>query len=172
MIDKKEKITKLKEVVEKVLDLYQSYWPSFSVRENMAEDWTLALLNYDKSEIWKALKEVRSDLSREFAPPLSKLIGTMDQNREIAKIEQAQNMALLEAPRKESDFDAIESYSYKTSRTKPKIKKDESDHETRKALRVTRSRRSEIERRMRDQGFVKVTYELGNGVKGFEWKRQ
>lgn len=167
---KKEAGDRLEEI-SRLLNLMQSYWTSMTIHPTMAEDWTFALLPYSKREIWKALEEFKNDINREFAPPISKLIGTMDANREIERKAQLDQLA-LEAPAKyKNDEESLELYSYTTTRTSPKLKKDDSETETRKALRVSSSRQKELADQKIRAGLVKKQIKLHNGKNGYEWGR-
>lgn len=156
---------------EQLLSLIQTYWPNSTYVQGMNVSWTEALREYHRAEVWEALRKFRSEEERKFAPTISELIGRMDYYRERRAAEKAAETLLLEAPTRSFVSDPIETYSYKTSRTTPKKKKDDSDHEVRKAVRCTRERRREIHESMMRQGFVKEVFDLGNGRKGSRYVR-
>jgi hypothetical protein len=158
------------EKTAKMLDLFCAYWPSFSTSVEMAEAWAAALKDYHKAEAWEALTEFRAEEMRVFAPAISELIGRMDYLRDRRAAEKANEMLMLEAPKKRN-FDPMESYTYKTSRTSPKRKSDEPDWEVKSALRITKDRRKELYDEMQKRGYVKKIYSLPNGRSGSIWVR-
>jgi hypothetical protein len=151
-----------------MLALFSEYWPAFDCNETRVKAWAGALVDYDRAEAWEAVKEFRVEEDRTFAPTISELIGRMDYRRERREIEQTQKY-LLDAPATPNDFEPMETYTYSTTRTTPKRKKDESDFEVRKAVRQTREARKIYDEKMRKMGFKQRFYDLANGRKGSIW---
>jgi hypothetical protein len=151
-----------------MLALFAEYWPAFDTNETRVKAWAEALEDYHKAEAWEAVKEFRCEETRTFAPTISELIGRMDYLRDRRATEKANEMLMLEAP-KRRDFEPMESYSYKTSRTTPKRKNDDPVFEVKKALRITKERREELYAEMKRKGYVKKLYDLGNGRQGSVW---
>ena len=153
-----------------MLALFSEYWPAFDCNETRVKAWAGALVDYDRAEAWEAVKEFRVEEARTFAPTISELIGRMDYRRERREVEQAQKY-LLNAPATQNDFEPMETYTYQTSRTTPKHKKDESDWEVKKAVRCTRERIKQYEAEQERKGLKKRMYDLGNGKQGSIWVR-
>lgn len=157
------------EQTNKMLALYTEYWPAFDTNDARVFAWAEALQDYGREEAWKATLDFRSEEKRTFAPTISELIGRMNYYRERAISEYMDNQLLLEGP-KSFVGDPIESYTYKTWRTTPKKKQDETDFEVRKALRCSRERKKEIHEAMMREGFKKEIFSLGD-KKGYRYVR-
>lgn len=152
-----------------MLGVFQQYWPTFKMQDGQAEAWAYALKDYSREELWESVKQFSTEESRVFAPSISELIGRTDTLREINKRKQSDRLA-LEAPKKsKSDYEALEEYSFLTSRTAPKKNKDDSEHETRKAFRASPQLRKEKEENLRKDGWIKISIPLAGGKFGYQW---
>jgi hypothetical protein len=152
-----------------LLGLFVEYWPTFELTDNKAAAWSEAMSDYHKAEAWQALKDFRTEESRVWAPTISELIGRMDYWRDRRATEKQNEALLLEAPRRRNDFEPLETYTYKTSRTTPKQKKDEPQWEVKKAVRCSRDRKRELLEEMKKRGYIKRYYDLADGKRGSVW---
>ena len=160
------------ETTTKFLALVATYWPSSNMVEGMAGSWSQAINTYPKADAWEALKQFRSEEDRKFAPTISELIGRMDYLNKFHEKERVNAALLIEAPRRKNDFEALETYSYKTGRTTPKRGKDEPEFEVRTAIRCSHERLIEIEETMERRGFFKSFYPLAGNKRGYIWKNK
>lgn len=139
-----------------LLTIMSEYWDTFEVSEPKVNAWADALSGYSKKETWGALKELRSDEARRFAPTISELIGRIESIRSKSKTEQHARY-LLESPARVHD--TLEKYTFRTS----------VNDEVRTAVRITKARRSEIHDQMTKQGFIKETFTLAGGQCGYRY---
>jgi hypothetical protein len=138
-----------------LLGLLSEYWGNFEMTDSKVGAWADALRSYTKHEAWAALKELRTEPERRFAPTISELIGKIDQLRGEARRREKVSR-LLTAPAQV--YDVLETYPYSSGNL-----------EVRKAVRCTKSRREEIHERMTAQGYVKDSFYLTSGQKVFRY---
>lgn len=143
-----------------LLAIISEYWPNFEATESKARAWQDAISNYTRNETWDAVKELRAQPDRAFAPTISELIGSIEAIRELKRHDKARTALLLSQP--EEVRESLESYSYKTTY------KDDLNA-VMNAVRCTKARRDEIHREMTAQGYVKEIIPLSGGKVGYRY---
>ena len=139
-----------------LLTIMGEYWDTFEVSEPKVNAWAEALQIYTKPEVWNAIKEFRTEAERRFAPTISELIGRIESHRRKVKAD-AEAHYRLERPA--HVHNTLETYTYRTSL----------NDGVRTAIRITRERRDEIHREMTEKGFIKETFNLAGGQRGYRY---
>lgn len=148
-----------------LLGIFSDYWPSFELTPTKTQSWQEAIRGYSKTDAWEALRILRREKERAFAPTMSEFMGTMDAIRDKRQVAIEINRKLSREPEVR---DTMEDYTYEAYVSD---KKGGKTLVVKTARRCTKARRQQIEKEQLALGRVKVLFNLSGGKQGHLWRK-